>query len=399
MSRIQVSFLGRGFLKPGADDHTELGYRKATYRFKNEHTCTTSFFSDALREYLCPDRLVLLGTSGSIWGALAESLLDLVKEEDGAVLLEVGDELRGLEQKKQVTTEHLAKLRPLLEKYWGLDVHLHLIEDRLEDATQAALLQVMAQEVQAGDKVNLDITHGYRFLPMMSLVAALYLQNIRKAEVEGLYYGAMDMRDENNISPVHELGGLLTMMDWIQALSAYEHSGDFGLFAPLFAAEGVNPKAMEFLQQASYLERTNNPAEARKKLNNFRSQRPALDTPIGGLFEQELEERIYWSRGPARDDWEWQLAEEYLERRDYLRACLMLLEGCITREVRQNPDHEGSRNRASEALRNNHDFRRLNNVRNILAHGERGRNRAARDIVEDEDQLRQLLTDSLQRLR
>ncbi len=44
---------------------------------------------------------------------------------------------------------------------------------------QIELLRIIADEVKDNDMVHLDITHGFRHLPMLSLLAALYIQQIR----------------------------------------------------------------------------------------------------------------------------------------------------------------------------------------------------------------------------
>jgi len=61
-----ISFLGKG----KADPHT--GYRTATYRFDAGFSRRVPFLGMALTEYLQPDRLVLVGTAGSMWDVFFE---------------------------------------------------------------------------------------------------------------------------------------------------------------------------------------------------------------------------------------------------------------------------------------------------------------------------------------
>jgi CRISPR-associated Csx2 family protein len=56
-----LSFLGKG----RADLKT--GYRIASYRFDAGFARSVPFFGLALNDYLKPDRLVLVGTAGSMW--------------------------------------------------------------------------------------------------------------------------------------------------------------------------------------------------------------------------------------------------------------------------------------------------------------------------------------------
>jgi hypothetical protein len=39
---------------------------------------------------------------------------------------------------------------------------------------------------------------------------------------------------------VLRLGGLLAMLDWVDALAPYDKDGDYGVFAPLLAADGMD---------------------------------------------------------------------------------------------------------------------------------------------------------------
>ena len=57
-----ISFLGK----------QQKGYRTATYRFDAGFVREVPFFGMALAEYLKPDRLILLGTSGSMWDVFFE---------------------------------------------------------------------------------------------------------------------------------------------------------------------------------------------------------------------------------------------------------------------------------------------------------------------------------------
>jgi CRISPR-associated DxTHG motif protein len=44
--------------------------------------------------------------------------------------------------------------------------------------------------VQPGEHLSIDVTHGFRHLPMLALVAARYLGRVVGVKVEELYYGA-----------------------------------------------------------------------------------------------------------------------------------------------------------------------------------------------------------------
>ncbi|MDQ7005479.1 MAG: TM1812 family CRISPR-associated protein [Ghiorsea sp.] len=59
---VLISFLGGG-MKP-ADGS---GYREATYQFDDKTKDTSRYFAETLARKLQPDRVVMFGTSGSMW--------------------------------------------------------------------------------------------------------------------------------------------------------------------------------------------------------------------------------------------------------------------------------------------------------------------------------------------
>ncbi len=89
-----ISFLGKGRL-----DDQRTGYQETTYRFTADFARTVPYFGLALADYLKPQRLILVGTSGSMWdvfferqGNDDEAVLRLMEAtEAGAVTQELLD--------------------------------------------------------------------------------------------------------------------------------------------------------------------------------------------------------------------------------------------------------------------------------------------------------------------
>ena len=95
-----VTFLGR------PRKSKDGGYDEATYRFPDGVDRKSAYFGLALAEHLSPDRVVLLGTPGSMWGVLVESLATEGDEEDARLtLLEA-------EEREAVTEDLLVRLAP-----------------------------------------------------------------------------------------------------------------------------------------------------------------------------------------------------------------------------------------------------------------------------------------------
>jgi CRISPR-associated DxTHG motif protein len=249
--------------------------------------------------------------------------------------------------------------------------------------------------VHPGERLCLDLTHGFRHLPMLALVAARYLERVAGVEVEELYYGAYDMRNSAGETPVLHLRGLLTMLDWVDALATYDKDGDYGVFAPLLAATAWS----RGVPNGSHARPTSSGRAircgARETLSGVFPAVEAHRGPLGALFGETLKKRIGWFRGAQRQDWELSLAAAYLERRDYLRAATFLYEAFITRACNDrsyNPnDFDRRREAYQQARAQMPAVRQLEYLRNALAHGVRPRADHHARTLDDEGSLRSQL--------
>ena len=186
----------------------------------------------------------------------------------------------------------------------------------------------MAEHVGPGDRVDLDVTHGFRHLPMLAILAALHLRSVRGAEIGGIWYGAYD--PDSGAAPVHDLAGLLHIADWLQALHTYDKDGDYGAFAPA-ARPGRRPACRGRLlrahqqpgqgpREALRLVEPGGPVSARRPGRGAvqRCARTAASVGIGAARGRT---------GSARSPM------QYLDRQDYVRAAIYAQESVITAQV------------------------------------------------------------------
>ena len=135
-----------------------------------------------------------------------------------------------------MTETHLERLAPLISGHIGVETRLRLIPNGVTEAEQLSVLQIMADATEGCTEVTLEVSHGFRHLPMIAVVAAVYLQALRDVQVRDIWYGFYD--PDTDVGTVHDLKGLPRLFDRVRALSQFEHGGDYGVFATLLAAEG-----------------------------------------------------------------------------------------------------------------------------------------------------------------
>lgn len=385
-----VTFLGRVPKNDGS-------YRKTRYLFDDgSHAEELAFFGWALQQRVQPDRLVVFGTRGSMWDHLFEGDLQLGDAAEASRL-----ELVEAVEHKKVEQAMLNALAPVLTDKLGCEVVLRLLPYGLAENDQVELLRRMADVVPENSTLHLDVTHAFRHLPMIGLMAALYLRELRQVTVEKIWYGAYD--EDTGEAPVYDLNGLLKIADWLNALAIYEHNGDYSVFDRLL------PTSIDHtLEQASFLESVNRIGQARSCLKPVIKQlENAFDDPALSLFSNELTQRIDWANKNNYYLRQRDLAFEYLKRGQYLQAILKGWEAFTTllqREAGGNldPDNHKHREQVRDAFdseerkkrpRKRWDtFDELRRLRNAVAHGSQPKGEAVQRALSSADEMHKLLT-------
>jgi CRISPR-associated Csx2 family protein len=189
-----ISFVGKGRRDAG-DVNT---YQKTEYAFADDVRISTAIFPEALIQYRKPEiaEAVLIGTYGSSWGCLLERhdhCFDLYER------LEQGFE------RQVVSNDMLGELGQALSGIWQIPVtcYAHSSEITEENALQI-LFEYMncISETQCADLL-LDITHGFRSMPVILMGAVQLLDAVLPSGVSlQIIYGELNQQGP---SPVRYL--------------------------------------------------------------------------------------------------------------------------------------------------------------------------------------------------
>jgi CRISPR-associated DxTHG motif protein len=175
-----LSFLGTG------------NYSPTLYAW-DDRVCTTRFFPVAACAFFEPKELLLATTTGARGKWWAELSTELAQRYPRVRLMEMPIPDGGNE-----------------EEIW-----------RIFDA--------LVERFSAGDEVVIDITHGFRSLPVLAVIAAAYLRVAKDVTVHRLLYGAYEARTANGPegrSPVFDLTPLLTLLEWSAAADLFKRTGN-----------------------------------------------------------------------------------------------------------------------------------------------------------------------------
>ncbi|MGQ4646587.1 TIGR02221 family CRISPR-associated protein [Lyngbya aestuarii] len=96
------------------------------------------------------------------------------------------------------------------------------------------LFEILTSRLQPNDHVVFDITHGFRSLPVLALIAVSYLRVVRNVKIEGLVYGAWEARNkETNESPTFDLMPIVSLLEWTTATDQFIKTGNGQALASL----------------------------------------------------------------------------------------------------------------------------------------------------------------------
>ena len=187
MGRIYISFLGTG------------NYSECEYVF-NDRPIKTRFIQQALIELFCNDF-----TGG-------DRLCFFLTGEARAKNWETGNE-RGLK-------DIIASL--------GLPAEIVTVDipDGKSEKEIWKIFNALYETLNENDSVILDITHGFRSLPMLGFVSLYYARHLKNVTVEDIYYGAFDARDQvTGKVPIFQLTQFYSLIQWSSAADAFVNYG------------------------------------------------------------------------------------------------------------------------------------------------------------------------------
>lgn len=173
-----------GFLGTGNYQETEYVYR--------QRSCRTRLFPAALL-YLCTE---------------VRSLRVLATEKARQIW-------------EHELTREIERLRTP-DQSWSLVL---IPEGRSEDELWT-LFDTLVAQVKEGEALLLDITHGFRSLPLIAAVATAYLRVAKDVRLHGLLYGAYEARDAADRAPVFDLTPLAALLDWTAAADLFHRTGN-----------------------------------------------------------------------------------------------------------------------------------------------------------------------------
>lgn len=386
MPTTVVSFLGTGQKVTPNDPRS--GYRTTTYRFVSaegkEFLHQTSLFGTALIRFLRQtgtniDRWIVLGTSASLWSELNQILPD-----PGDVLEEycnIDDRVAARDVDENALLDWQ---RTLNARAAPLELRLYRTGDALDVQSQQQIVRALFENIEPGNKVVFDVTHGFRHQPIIAGFVISLMRWTHRIEHVSFFSGVFEAR-QGDVTPVLELPICQELVEATEAAAVLDSTGNY---EPMARCLGLDAAS------AWFLENTNQLAAARAAVQRLRKQAVAGADVVRAELAALLSDRLRWAEQGSFAERVCQSARTAIDRGDYLRSVVLAYEALLIRAGQLlfpalDPLAFETRERAGDEL-----FKRLvgedkdllkdlQHTRNACAHGSRSERSRVQQILGD----------------
>ena len=115
------------------------------------------------------------------------------------------------------------------------------IPDGKDDAEMWTIFETAFNLLKDGDELYFDLTHSFRYLPMLMLVLGNYAKFLKKASVCSITYGNYEARNvSTNEAPIVNLLPLSSLQDWTFATADFLKNGYADRLVDI-AGKGLDP--------------------------------------------------------------------------------------------------------------------------------------------------------------
>lgn len=286
-----------------------------------------------------------------------------------------------------VTAEMVEPFAEMLSASTDLHFEFRVITDATTKDKQADLLQQIDGSVQNNDEVVLDITHGYRHLPILGLAAAKLISATKNAKIHDVIYGALDQQ-VNGETPVVSLHWVLRLLDVISSIDEMDRRHNIQPLVKCFSAGSLQNQLELVSYQLDVMRIDEASKSARRCQDMLKADQEKLPAELA-IVSDMLSERLGKFTKVGRNPLDLlHMATLALEEKNYLRSSIFIAEAIELAKKWEIPGDETA-------------DQQLKDVRNWMAHAgkQRNRNQAVKTAVASRKALGHFLQEHISRIR
>lgn len=141
------------------------------------------------------------------------------------------------------------------------------IPDGKDETEMWQIFETVFKLLQEGDELYFDLTHSFRYLPMLMLVLGNYAKFLKKVSVCSITYGNYEARNKaTNEAPIVNLLSLSSLQDWTFATADYLKNGYADKLVEL-SKKGLDP----LMRESEEIRKDEDAKHLRSFVNNLKN--------------------------------------------------------------------------------------------------------------------------------
>ncbi|MDY0365861.1 MAG: TIGR02221 family CRISPR-associated protein [Arcobacteraceae bacterium] len=324
MAKILISSLGTGSIVKDSEDD----YKSTLYSIDNVEY-SGNFVAKVLIDHLKINKSIFIGTTKSMWDNLYYTF-DGDNEE-------VLDTITNQKNSFKIERNILETIENQLDFYLKNDGSKVLLMEYSEHNSSEVWnnfekLLGLNSFIEDGDEVYLDITHGFRYMPILNVFLLEFLEILRgkNINIKGIYYGMLG--DEK--SEIIDFKIFFELLEWSKAVSLFKHNSDASLLIALLTKYSKDSDTTNIFRQfdnnlklanmSSLWEFMRGASRKIKKLSES-------DNKIIKMLSNDILDMTLRLDKDKQSDFQYELALWLFENKSYALAYIALYEAIITK--------------------------------------------------------------------
>jgi len=338
LAKVLITVLGTG---NRTDNRT---YLPGKYSLQDsDKVYETSFIASALSNHLKVDKVFMIGTDKSMWEEVyryfsdAESSLEKI-----GIWEKLSNKVGERGQPSTLIEEDLINVRSAIDTYLkkinpkatggSICKLIKFGKNNQEIFENLSIIMDLQKEIQPGDEIYLDITHGFRSIPLFMYLMIDFIQTLRKEEsiqLSGIFYGMFEAQDpETSIAPVVDLNPLFQITQWTKGIYEFTNYGNVDLMVKLLKDSKLKDTMKDISDLTSLI-----------FIKNLRSQLDRLKeliddevpSPLFPYVKPKIQEFADFFKGVGSGaKFQFRLAEWYFQHGRYANGFICLAESIVT---------------------------------------------------------------------
>ncbi len=126
---------------------------------------------------------------------------------------------------------HFDKLKAELKGLGVQRVSCIEIDEDMSSSGQWQWFKKILEQIQSEDRLTVDLTHGYRAVPIVFSAAINFLQKAKRVVLDAVYYGAYEK--DRDLSPIIDMKDFYLIGEWAEGVSRLVEDADARKLASL----------------------------------------------------------------------------------------------------------------------------------------------------------------------